>query len=296
MSRPHHASSLTATKIIDGPQAWVKTAGCSLACIRRAGFSRGCCGAARVGGRCALGLGRMRHDHFRGDIRVVGVLRLALELRVDLSGHRVGAERAPEQQDVRFRSVARIVSPAARLLDADAAPLGLTEHPVLREALRELLWQNDLVVMETKETQKERSRFAKRAVTRAPVEGEGMERVTDTPAWTVRTSRIRGRALTRAPARTWRYSNESSWYFSEYSMRPARSEVGMMKKAAGRGRAGQEHGASDERDRTVPGGVPPPLGCRLCRTGEPCDCYTWTNGIPVRTKRYSVSSWNNTVS
>ena len=65
-------------------------------------------------------------------------------LAVHEARRRVGALRAAEEQDVRLRPVDRVVHPAAALLHAEAAPLGLGEKAALGRVLRDVLGQDDV--------------------------------------------------------------------------------------------------------------------------------------------------------
>ena len=58
------------------------------------------------------------------------------------------AQRSSKQKDMRFGSVARVVLPAARLLNAQGAPLGVTQGAILRDLLGSLLGQDDVPVLE----------------------------------------------------------------------------------------------------------------------------------------------------
>lgn len=73
--------------------------------------------------------------------------RSRLKLRIDLTGLRVGAQGAAEEEDVRFRPVDGIMDPAAGLLHSDAAPLALVEEAVLGEGLGQVLGEDDVPVL-----------------------------------------------------------------------------------------------------------------------------------------------------
>jgi hypothetical protein len=59
----------------------------------------------------------------------------------------VRAERAAEEQDVRLGAVRRVVHPAAALLHAKVAPLGVREQAVRGHVLGELLREDHVTVL-----------------------------------------------------------------------------------------------------------------------------------------------------
>ena len=71
---------------------------------------------------------------------------LLLQLRVELSRLRVGAQGAAEEEDVRLRPVDGVVHPAAGLLYSNAAPLALGQEAVLGEGLGQILREDDVPV------------------------------------------------------------------------------------------------------------------------------------------------------
>jgi len=81
------------------------------------------------------------------DRAVVLLPRRLLELGVDLSALRVRAKRAAEEEDVRLRTVDRIVLPPPGLLHADSPPLRLRQKTGLRESLADLLGEDHVPVL-----------------------------------------------------------------------------------------------------------------------------------------------------
>lgn len=81
-------------------------------------------------------------SHVHGKLLPVALPRLPLELGVHSSGDGVGAEWSAEEQDVGLGSVHSVVLPAPALLHADASPLLLTQAPVLRDRLGQVLRQH----------------------------------------------------------------------------------------------------------------------------------------------------------
>lgn len=124
-------------------------------------------------------------------------------LAIDEASHWVGVERTAEKEHVGLGAVDRIVYPSPTLLHANAAPLVLRQQTSFWHGLGDMLWKDH-------------------------VPATNAERMG--PAWRVAAGALPLQSQARALgpciiARAHLYSNQSSWYFSEYCGRAKRVEA-----------------------------------------------------------------------
>ena len=82
------------------------------------------------------------------ELLLVLLLGISLQLRVDLSGEGIGAQRSTEEKNVGLRAMVGVVFPSTALLDTQSTPLSVAKSPGLGQALGLVLGKDHVPVLE----------------------------------------------------------------------------------------------------------------------------------------------------